>query len=201
MIAFVLLFFIGKIFTQDKYFISSYFKNNMSIAKDSNKDVKLFKNDEKKLDKDEKFYVNILNYGDMFLIEFFDNTFLFITRTHEIAGKRIEPDGNYLTDLDLGFKFEFIPFENGNLISSRGRCLEVLESDEILELTIGLCNPENIKQLFNVRKIKDVETEAGDEKRIDDENSEKFEINPIFHGVNSKRDPYMYGNEPYKGRY
>lgn len=175
----------------------------LQIFEGENGKLRIKINKDKTFKEGDKNVVYFEPNDDLFLIKISSGKYLFKSRGEDVELTEIKtgPLSNF--DPLQGFKWDIKETENGYKIETDGSCLEKGEStgnENEFNLKAKDCS-DTPNQYFNVIDIQS--TNEAVEENLDNEyiQEEGPTINPTIHGVNNKRDPYMYGNEPFRGRY
>lgn len=151
--------------------------------------------------------ISIFRDGGFYNIQFeINNKFLHVNKkNYKVVLADIIFENVETYNTEFGYKFDFEGVKNGMLIHSRGRCLEIIKIGGNFTVKGNYCDPENMEQLFFIKQVEITPDKAGENEDNEmaqgqTDQQEGPIINPILHGPNTKRDPYMYGNEPYRGR-
>ncbi|KCZ81324.1 hypothetical protein H312_01203 [Anncaliia algerae PRA339] len=187
-------------------------KSYKVISQKDNKELQLFEvnnnrarlkeNKEKEFKAGDKNMLIFEPTDDLFLIKFPSGKYLFKTNTDDV--ELMEKKDSELNTYDplSGFKWDIKSVDEAYKFEADGSCLEKSGSsgtpDEYkLKATKCINTPT---QLFLIEDIDSKQDKKDDEREKVYDDEVEMVINPIFHGDNNKRDPYMYGNEPYRGR-
>ncbi|RVD91238.1 hypothetical protein TUBRATIS_23220 [Tubulinosema ratisbonensis] len=187
--------------------IGSVMHKNLYLSAETETKLELKEIPENMVQNSNSALISILLDGGFYSIQFESNKkFLHMNeKNHKVVLMDLKFEDVDSQNTEFGFKFDFEGVKDGVLISSRGQCLEIFRIHKKFSVKGNKCDPNNHEQLFFVTKV-DVYDKQEGENTKDEISPGKYDQeegptkNPILHGPNTKRDPYMYGNEPFKGK-